>query len=81
MKNNKIVYILMHRLEYESSSIEAVFSSLKALRDYVAINFAEYKLDEDGDYEHDGKWGTEFLEIFKEELRENGTDQKYRKIQ
>jgi succinylglutamate desuccinylase len=46
------VYILIETWDYadDGFNIKGVFATLKALRDYVAINHAEFTLDDDGDY-------------------------------
>ena len=68
------VYILIETWDYadDGFNIKGVFATLKALRDYVAINHAEFTLDGDGDYfykDEDNKFtDCVYLSIYEEEL-------------
>ena len=68
------VYVLIETWDYadDGFTIKGVFATLKALRDYVAINHAEFTLDDDGDYSYkdkDNKFtDCIYLNIYEEEL-------------
>jgi len=68
------VYVLIETWDYadDGFTIKGVFATLKALRDYVAINHAEFTLDDDGDYSYkdkDNKFtDCVYLSIYEEEL-------------
>ena len=68
------VYILIETLDYldDGFTIKGVFSTLKSLRDYVAINHTEFTLDDDGDYfyknEDNQFTNYVYLTIYEEEL-------------
>ena len=75
----KKVYVLIQTYDYadDEFSLIGVFDSLKTLRKYVTVNYPNYKMDDEGDYEEQCKpdyfTNKQYLTIYETELNSQMT--------